>query len=246
MTRARIIARDASVIHFVRPGNSSLLATYLLRRSEQVTKRIDALQSITLDLEAGDRLALIGPNGAGKTTLLRLLAGILTPSTGMVEVSGRVSTLFDVGLGMNPELSGRQNVRNRALLLGWSKSDAESALRDVIAFSQLDDFMELPVRTYSAGMFLRLAFAVATADNPDILLMDEGIGLGDAEFRERARERLDRFMERTGVLVVASHDVGLLRRYCTRGLVLIQGRVMFQGSLDEAIEFYEGSSGPGH
>jgi ABC-2 type transport system ATP-binding protein/lipopolysaccharide transport system ATP-binding protein len=197
-----------------------------------------ALDSVSLRLRHGDRVGIIGHNGAGKTTLLRVMAGIYEPCRGRVSVEGRVAPLFDIAHGIDPESTGYENIRLRGLLLGMSMEQIDRRFDEIAEFTGLGDFLRLPLRTYSLGMNARLAFAVSTAIEPDILLLDEGIVAGDTAFMERADERLERLVSRTGLLVLASHSETMLRKMCTRGVVMQQGRIAFDGPLDAALAHY--------
>lgn len=199
---------------------------------------VDALTDLTLSIEHGERVALIGHNGAGKTTLLRVLSGIYPPLTGSIRVEGRVAPIFDVGLGMDPDASGYDNIRIRGLYLGLSRREIEARIGEIAEFTELGPFLDMPMRTYSAGMQTRLSFAVATSVDPEILLLDEGIGAGDASFMDRANARLRRFVDRSGILVLASHDAGLLGRLCTRAVRLEHGRLVDDGPYDEVMARY--------
>jgi ABC-2 type transport system ATP-binding protein/lipopolysaccharide transport system ATP-binding protein len=199
---------------------------------------VEALRGVSLSLKRGDRLALIGPNGAGKTTLLRVIAGIYEPERGVVRTRGRISPMFDVSLGIDAELSGYDNIRIRGLLLGLSPRAIEQHLPDIAEFTELGGYLDMPVRTYSAGMILRLSFAVATCFEPEILLMDEWILAGDAHFLGRAELRIKRFVERASVLVLSSHNREICSRWCTKALWLDQGQVRAFGPVDEVIADY--------
>ena len=203
---------------------------------------VEALRGVSLSLKRGDRLALIGPNGAGKTTLLRVIAGIYEPERGVVRTRGRISPMFDVSLGIDAELSGYDNIRIRGLLLGLSPRAIEQHLPDIAEFTELGGYLDMPVRTYSAGMILRLSFAVATCFEPEILLMDEWILAGDAHFLGRAELRIKRFVERASVLVLSSHNLDICGRWCTKALWLDQGQVRAFGPVDEVIADYSRSA----
>ena len=185
-----------------------------------------------------DRVALIGANGAGKTTLLRTIAGIYEPVEGSVVTRGRISPMFDISFGIDPDLSGYDNIRLRALLLGFSPGEIEEHLPDIVEFTELGDYLEMPVRTYSTGMILRLSFAVATCFRPEILLMDEWILAGDAHFMGKAEARVRNFIERASVMVLASHDLKLCSRWCTMAIWMEQGRVREVGPVDQVIKQY--------
>lgn len=199
---------------------------------------VEALSGISCVMERGDRVALIGHNGAGKTTLLRVLAGIYEPVIGRVKIEGTVAPLFDVNLGMSPDATGYENIRIRALYLGMSDRELAEKLDDIAEFTELGDFLNMPLRTYSMGMHARLAFAISTAINPEILLVDEGIGAGDAAFIDKANARLADFIDRSGILVLSTHAVDLMNRLCNKAIVMEKGRIIFTGDVAEALEFY--------
>lgn len=204
---------------------------------------IEALKDVDLTVERGDRLALVGSNGAGKTTMLRVMAGIYEPVSGIIELNGRVSPLFDIGLGIDPELSGYDNIRLRGLLLGLTSDEVEGLLPSIAEFTELGPYLDVPVRTYSSGMMLRLTFGVATCFAPEILLMDEWILAGDAHFIGRAQARIGSFIENASSLVLASHDQRICRQWCTKGLWLEQGQVRSYGPIDDVLEDYNRTHG---
>ncbi len=199
---------------------------------------IQALDKVTLALGHGDRLGLIGHNGAGKTTLLRVMAGIYEPLYGSVTVEGTVTPMFDIGLGIDLESTGYENITLRGLYLGLSKAQIAARLESVVEFTELGEFLRFPVRTYSAGMQARLAFAIATSIEPDILLLDEGIGVGDAEFLEKANKRLASFVKDAGILVLASHSQELICKFCNKAVIMEHGRVAWFGEVEEAFRIY--------
>ena len=199
---------------------------------------VRGLNDVTVEIAHGDRVALVGRNGAGKTTLLRVMAGIYEPVAGTATVDGKVAPLFDVGLGMDPESSGYENILLRGLYLGLSRAEIRAKADEIAEFTELGSFLSLPLRTYSAGMQTRLSFAVSTSIDPEILLLDEGIGAGDAAFLDKAKQRLDAFVARAGILVLASHSENLVRQLCTRAILLDQGCVVATGMVDEVLERY--------
>jgi ABC-2 type transport system ATP-binding protein len=203
---------------------------------------IEALRDITVNLEHGSRVALVGHNGAGKTTLLRLLAGIYEPTRGVAEISGRVAPVFDLGVGMDPEISGLENIMIRGLFLGMTRKQMEQRVDDIAEFTELGDFLRMPLRTYSTGMRVRLALGVVTSIDPEILLLDEGIGAVDAAFLEKSKKRLADLVERSGLLVFASHSDELLRELCDTAIWMEHGRVKQQGDLEEVLRAYKGES----
>jgi ABC-2 type transport system ATP-binding protein len=201
---------------------------------------IEALRDIDLEVREGDRLALVGHNGAGKSTLLRLLSGIYEPTAGTAVVQGRVAPVFDLGVGMDPEISGYENIMIRGLFLGMTRKQMEARVDDIADFTELGNFLHMPLRTYSTGMRVRLALGVVTSIDPEILLLDEGIGAVDAAFLERATERLKDLVNRAGLLVFASHSDSLLKQLCTSAIWMEHGRIRQQGPLDEVLDAYNG------
>jgi ABC-2 type transport system ATP-binding protein/lipopolysaccharide transport system ATP-binding protein len=202
---------------------------------------VRALDRVDLSIEHGTRIGLIGRNGAGKTTLLHVLAGIYVPEAGTVAIDGKVATLFGNSLGIDPELSGRENIELRGLYLGLSKKEIGQRMEDVIAFTELGPFIEMPFRAYSAGMRARLDFAISTAIETEILLLDEGLGAGDASFIDKANERVERLAAAAGVVVVATHSEHLLRKTCTKAAFMEAGRILALGDLDEVLATYHAS-----
>jgi len=195
-----------------------------LARESSTRVLVQALSDLSFEFSRGDRVGLIGHNGSGKTTLLRVLTGIYEPVRGTLKVSGRVSSLLDLSIGMDHEATGLENVMLRGTLMGMSPSAIESKIDEIAEFSELGDYLSMPIRTYSSGMLLRLAFAVSTAVAPEILLLDEWLSVGDASFREKAERRLLEMIESSAIMVLASHDENLIRRFCSRILRLEHGR----------------------
>jgi ABC-2 type transport system ATP-binding protein len=203
------------------------------------TVTVEALRNITFSLRQGDRLALIGHNGAGKSTLLRVLSGIYEPNAGQVEIKGRVTSIFDAVTGFDMEATGFDNIRIRGLYLGRSNDEIKERTGEIIEFTELGDFLAVPVRTYSAGMLMRLAFGISTAFEPEILILDEGIGAGDAAFVAKANKRLEQFIDNAGIMVLASHSNDLVSRFCNKGIVLEHGGILFGGRADAALQYYQ-------
>lgn len=199
---------------------------------------VHALRDVSLLLRPGDRVGLIGSNGAGKTTLLRVLSGVYEPMQGELSFSGRIAALTDIMLGMDVDATGYDNIIMRGIVMGLTRKQAMGLIPSVEAFTQLGEHLQLPVRTYSQGMLLRLAFAVSTSVVPDILLMDEMIGAGDAKFFSQAKERINGLIEQVSILVLASHNEVILKSFCNRALVLKDGCVVMDGSVDDALAFH--------
>ena len=204
--------------------------------------RVRALDDVSLALGHGDRVGLVGLNGAGKTTLLRVLAGAYEPTRGRVERHGRTAALLNLSLGIDPEGTGYESIMTRGLLLGLRPEQVRARMDEIAAFTELGAYLAMPVHTYSAGMRLRLAFAVSTCFDAEILLMDEWLGLGDRMFVDKAQSRLKQFVERAGILVLASQNLLLLQRVCSTGVLLDQGRVTCFGPIDDVLRTYREAS----
>lgn len=200
------------------------------------TFHVHALRNLTLTLKDGDRVGLIGRNGAGKTTLLRVLSGVYEPTFGGIQIGGRVSSLTDIMLGMDMDASGYDNIILRGIVMGLKRKQAIELIPEIEEFTELGEYLHLPVRTYSQGMLLRLAFAVSTAVTPDILLMDEMIGAGDAHFVKKTHTRINNLIGGVSILVLASHNDSILQEFCTTGILLHEGNLMYHGTLDECLE----------
>jgi len=197
------------------------------------------IRGISFELHEGDRVGLIGQNGAGKTTLLRLLAGVLMPSAGRLEITGKTQNLLNVSMGIQNDATGLENIYLRGYSAGLSGQDIKRRIPEILEFADLESVIHDPVRTYSSGMRLRLAFAVATSVKPEILLLDEWISAGDRFFVQRSKQRLLSHIDASEILVFASHNPQMLQELCSRGLVLKHGKVVFDGNVAEALEFYE-------
>lgn len=191
---------------------------------------VRALDNISLSLKDGDRVGLVGHNGAGKSTLLRVLSRVYTPTAGTALIQGKISSLIDIGLGIDPEFTGRENVYFRGRLLGLTKAEISKNIDELIEFSELGNFFDMPLRTYSSGMHLRLAFAVSTILHPDILLMDEWLSVGDAGFVDKAEKRLKRLVDATNILVIATHSRDLILNTCNRAIWLEHGKIRMDGN----------------
>lgn len=201
---------------------------------------VRALSDVTLELQDGNRIGLVGHNGAGKSSLLRVLSGVFVPTGGTASIEGSVGSLIDVSLGINPEASGRENIFLRGALLGLSKSEVKAKFDEIVEFSELGEFIEMPMRTYSSGMQLRLAFAVSTIVRPEILLMDEWLSVGDEGFKAKASERLSTVVDASKILVLASHSRELLEKVTNKVLWLEHGEVKVFGPSAEVLDAYFG------
>ncbi|QPF88546.1 ABC transporter ATP-binding protein [Bradyrhizobium commune] len=244
---AHIVLRNVSVTFPVlsfrdRSLRSRFVGAVALRRQAPRPHIVAALNDVNLDIRAGDRVAIVGANGAGKTTLLRVLAGIYHPTAGSVDVLGRCLSLFDLQAGFDEEATGYENIMRRGLVIGARRTEIEARRAEIAEFTELGDRLDLPLRTYSSGMMLRLVFAVATAVEGEIVLLDEWIGVGDQQFRRKARQRLDEIVARAGILVLASHDIGLIQSTCNRAILLEQGRITAAGTTEEILARYLGAA----
>ncbi|QGZ60796.1 ABC transporter ATP-binding protein [Paraburkholderia acidisoli] len=204
---------------------------------------VRALNNVDLRFEAGDRIGLIGRNGAGKSTLLRTMAGIYTPTLGSVESEGKIVPLLDISLGMDDNSTGMQNIRLRGLLLGMTDAEIKEKTQSIVEFCELGDYLDLPLRTYSSGMRVRLAFAVSTAVDAEILLLDEVMGVGDASFMHKAQERLHDLHSRAEIVVLAMHANSEIRRVCNKALWMDGGCVRAFGPVEEVVAAYEAQVG---
>ena len=217
----------------------SLLGSFVtLGKKREKIEDIHALKGITLSIEPGERVGLIGHNGAGKSTLLKLIAGLYPISSGRREVAGTVRSLLDISLGFEPDATGRENILYRGLLLGLAPKFMHSIEDKIVEFADIGKFIDYPIKTYSAGMLIRLAFAISTNVGGNILLLDEIIGAGDAVFMAKAKQRIADLVDEAEIVLLASHDVGTLKAICKRGLVLEKGELLYDGPLHEALAFY--------
>ena len=230
-------------------GSRSLKKSLLFRGSggqlaSDASHRItvEALRNVSMEFRTGDRVALIGNNGAGKTTLLRVMAGIYEPVTGVVKSRGRISPMFDISLGIDGDISGYDNIRLRGLILGLPAREIEERMADIAEFTELGDYLDIPVRTYSSGMMTRLTFAVATCFSPEILLMDEWILAGDAGFLAKAQHRVEAFVEQAGILVLASHSTEICRRWCNKAVWMERGEVKMAADIGAVLDSYNSAA----
>ena len=201
---------------------------------------IRSLSNVSFTLKPGDRVGLVGHNGAGKSTLLRTLGRVYEPTSGQAEILGEVGSLVDISLGINKEATGRENIFIRGSLLGLSRSQIEKNFDEIVEFSELGDFIDMPVRTYSSGMHLRLAFSVATIIRPEILLMDEWLSVGDASFNAKARKRMTELVDSSEILVIASHSRKLIEETCNRAFWFEHGNLKMEGEPKEICRLYWG------
>jgi ABC-type polysaccharide/polyol phosphate transport system ATPase subunit len=238
----KIEVKNASIAFSVRQNRKVTFKEYvvkgLFRRSLNPEVTVHALSNFSLSARDGDRIGIIGHNGAGKTTLLKMLAGIYPPTEGTCEVEGKICSLFDITLGFEQDATGWENITYRSYLQGETPASLRAKIDDIGAFSELGDFLNLSVRNYSAGMRMRLAFAIATATEPEILLIDEVLAVGDMAFQMKARARMRELMSASRLMVVVSHDLNTIKETCNRAYWMKHGKVEREGATTEVIDAY--------
>ena len=232
-----IRAQGVSKTYRVRRERRRTLKESLLRQYAPA-KVVEALKNVSFQVEQGETFGIVGANGSGKSTLLKLMAGTSHATTGTIEVNGRVSALLELGAGFHPDFSGRENVSLNASLLGLTRKQTERVLPEIIAFSELGDFFDAPVKTYSSGMYMRLAFSVAAHVDPDVLLIDEILAVGDEYFQRKCYAKLNEFRAAKRTICFVSHDLAAVERLCRRGLLLHQGEVRVDGDIKRVLEAY--------
>ena len=230
---------------FTHTGGAKLLRAHItdrFRRKQTHRETFYALKDVSFHVDRGECMAIVGGNGAGKSTLLSLVTGLAKPTAGRVSVSGRVAALLELGSGFHPDLTGAENIMLNASLLGLSRKRTEACFDEIVEFSGVGDFIEDPIRTYSSGMTMRLAFAVAVNVDPDILIIDEVLAVGDQAFQNKCFERIGRFKEEGRTLLFVSHSPLLVRQFCDRTLWLDNGQAVLVGTPDDVLNAYAGKS----
>ena len=232
--RLRNVSRRFKIVH----DRSATLKETLIRRKRASYTELWALRDVSLDIHPGEAVALVGRNGSGKSTLLKMLAGILPPQSGTIQSNGSVASMLELGAGFHPDFTGRENVFMNGAIHGLSERTVRDRLPEIIEFSELEEFIDMPVRTYSSGMQMRLAFAVASHVDPDILLLDEVLAVGDESFQKKCLGRIHDFLGRDGTLVFVSHDASAVEQLCSRAILIENGRVTADGPPPEVLERY--------
>lgn len=226
------------IYHDHSPSLKEYFASLFKRKHHAAYSDFMAVNNVSFKLHAGDRVGIVGHNGAGKSTLLKALCRVYEPSEGKVKVDGRIAPLLEIGAGFHPEFSGRENIYLNGAILGYSKQQLREIEAGVIAFAELEEFIDTPVKYYSTGMYMRLAFSLATAMHPDILVLDEIFAGGDAAFMEKARARMYELIDKANIMIMVSHDHELVRSLCNRVIWLDHGRLVADGKPEEVIDRY--------
>lgn len=216
----------------------SKIGGIIRNNQNELVNYVHALRDINLDISNGARMGIVGHNGAGKTTLLRVLSGVYPPTQGDIFIKGKICALTDFTLGMDPNASGLKNIEFRLVFMGFTFAQAKKAVDEIVDFSGLGDFINLPVRTYSTGMFLRLAFAISTHFTPDILVLDEVIGAGDESFRSKAKQRLDKLISESRIVILSSHDLNAVKDYCDSAILMEHGCIIEKGEPSLVVDAY--------
>jgi ABC-2 type transport system ATP-binding protein/lipopolysaccharide transport system ATP-binding protein len=238
MTPGRIVVDRVSRSFRVHAQAQRTLKDVFVSRGRVLAREVLALDDVSLTVDPGDAVGLVGRNGSGKSTLLRVVSGIIKPSAGRVDASGRIASLLELGAGFHPDFTGRENVYLNGSIHGLSRAQVREAMDEIVAFSELERFIDLPVRTYSSGMYMRLGFAVAAHIQADVLLLDEVFAVGDEQFQRKCFGKIAEFKQRGGTIVFVSHDAQAVERLCDRAVLLRQGKVEFDGETVEAIREY--------
>jgi ABC-type polysaccharide/polyol phosphate transport system ATPase subunit len=238
VTPGRIVVDRVSRTFRVYPKAQRTLKDVFVARGRLHGRDVQALRDVSLTVEAGDAVGLVGRNGSGKSTLLRLISGIIAPTSGRIEAGGRIASLLELGAGFHPDFTGRENVYLNGSIHGLSRARVREAMDEIVSFAELERFIDLPVRTYSSGMFMRLGFSVAAHIEADVLLLDEVFAVGDEQFQRKCFGKIAEFKNRGGTILFVSHDARAVERLCDRAVLLRQGEVAFDGPTGEAIAAY--------
>lgn len=206
---------------------------------EKTINKFTALSNISFEIQKGECVGIIGPNGSGKSTILKLVAGVMSPTSGKITVKGKISPLIELGAGMHPELSGKENIYLNGSILGLKKSEINDYYQSIVDFAELQEFIDQPVKHYSSGMYMRLAFAVAVHVNPEILIVDEILAVGDDKFQEKCFKKMEEFKAKGVTILFVSHSMAQVQSFCTRAIYLSHSKLIDQGSVEKIIEKYQ-------
>jgi ABC-2 type transport system ATP-binding protein len=219
------------------------LKEYVIKflKKELMYQSFWALQDVSFEVKKGDKLGVLGLNGAGKSTLLKLISGVMKPTHGNIELNGRISPLLELGAGFDPSYTGRENIFLNGAMLGYSKEFIESKFDEIVEFSEIGDFIDVPLKNYSSGMVARLGFSIATVVEPQILILDEVLSVGDAKFKEKSENRMKSLLNQDVTVLFVSHSIDQVRRLCNKAIWLEKGKLVMQGSVEEVSEKYEQS-----
>lgn len=241
-TTPRIVVDDVSKIFNIRHTHSlkELIVAKVKGRREATVDRFHALDHVGFSVRDGEAVALLGLNGSGKSTLLKLISGVMRVDGGQILVRGKIAGLIEVGAGFHPDLTGRENVYLNGAILGMSEEQIEAQFDDIVAFSEIEEFIDTEVKFYSSGMFLRLAFAVAVHTDPDVFLVDEILAVGDEPFQKKCLARIRQLKESGKALVIVSHDLDMVAKLCDRGILLRRGRIVHDGDVNDAVAMLRG------
>lgn len=243
MANHAIEVNDVTMIYRLPNQKYSGLKEYFIKRIKKQIKynEFKALDGVNFFIESGEIIGIIGLNGAGKSTLLKIISGVIKPTKGSVKVKGRISPLLELGAGFDVQLTGRQNIFLNGAVLGYDKKYIQNKLFSIINFADLGEFIDIPVKNYSSGMRARLGFSIATAMDPDILIVDEVLGVGDKNFRAKSSQRMKELFDSGGTVLLVSHSIGVIKKMCNRVIWLDKGKLKMIGNTDEVVNAYENS-----
>lgn len=235
-----IKVEDVGMEFLLQKEKTDNLKEYFIKflKKELKFRRFWALKNVSFEVEKGDKIGILGLNGAGKSTLLKLIAGVIKPTEGEIKVKGRVVPLLRIGAGFHPDYTGRENIFLNGAMLGFPKKFLEDKMEEIIEFSELEDFIDVPIKNYSSGMYSRLAFSIATTVEPQILILDEVLSVGDAKFQKKSQERMNSIINKDVTMLFVSHGIYQVKKMCNKAIWLEKGKVVMQGPVDEVCDMY--------
>ncbi|MCX7996510.1 MAG: ABC transporter ATP-binding protein [Patescibacteria group bacterium] len=233
-----IVLQDVNKYYYLQHQKTlkEVLQAFILQK--KTIDSIHAVKNLSFSIKRGEVVGIIGKNGAGKSTLLKLIAGVSKPSSGTVQLNGRLAPLIELGAGFHPELSGRENIYLNGIILGLTEQEVTERFDDIVAFAEIRDFIDMPVKNYSSGMYVRLAFSVAVATQPEILLVDEVLSVGDLSFQKKCMQRMESFRKNGTTIVLVSHDLGTVESFCERTIIIDHGLKVFDGNAREGVSLF--------